>query len=519
MRTMRALPIALALAALAACAERDAPTASHVSHALPRATVGPRGSLQYFGYAGADTEQASLTGLESYANFQQVLTDDQKGAITGSTATAIDLAASHNLKATVNLAGVFWNLQPNTPITLRTDYASRWNAWKAANASALTSDKVLAFFILDEPVQSGVNMGAWQTAAALVKSSFPWAPIGVVEAAPAVLTVAWDASPVITTVDWVGVDLYPIHPATNATFLNARAKMKARYPGKRWIYVADGFWNSAGQGTVFGPVSSMGSAMQEYYDVARADADAILLGTFIWPDLRDTAGNVTSLGSRSFPPSALARHTEVGRAITLRTRPSTSLPVGALDPITSTTVSGWACDPDAAWGEVVEVRAYLNGSLIATDTADLQNTGGTVIAQCRTGIFRRFSITVPSTFGGLSVVAKDLSSTATAGIPLVRGLWIQPQASAGFGPPGSLVVAGNASGAAAGTVVRFFWRDVTAAGAWTQEPYTPTPDANGIWYHSIPNAVYSHRYAVFAQYGGLQSPTCTYFGSNAYTTC
>jgi len=104
-------------------------------------------------------------------------------------------------------------------------------------------------------------------------------------------------------------------------------------------------------------------------------------------------------------------------------------------------------------------------------------------------------------------------------IPTAHLIWMQPQAMAGFGTPGSLVMAGSATGASAGTMVSVTWRDATAGGSWRTEPYTPTPDANGIWYHEILNANYSHRYDAYATYSTATSPTCTYPGSGTIYWC
>jgi hypothetical protein len=119
---------------------------------------------------------------------------------------------------------------------------------------------------------------------------------------------------------------------------------------------------------------------------------------------------------------------------------------------------------------------------------------------------------------GAVTLSASRSCTATFAAA-VRVIWMQPQASAGFGTPGSLVMAGSATNAPSGTSVRVTWRDVTAGGPWTTEPYQPVPDANGTWYHEILNAVYSHQYAVTATFGATTSPTCTYSGSGTLYWC
>jgi Bacterial Ig domain/Metallo-peptidase family M12 len=102
--------------------------------------------------------------------------------------------------------------------------------------------------------------------------------------------------------------------------------------------------------------------------------------------------------------------------------------------------------------------------------------------------------------------------------PVVSMVWMAPAAAAGFGPAGSLVVAGDASGAPAGTGVQLYWRDITAGGPWTLLSYT-APVTNGSWANSIANASYTHEYAAYATYGGSTASTCTYPGSNATYWC
>lgn len=98
-------------------------------------------------------------------------------------------------------------------------------------------------------------------------------------------------------------------------------------------------------------------------------------------------------------------------------------------------------------------------------------------------------------------------------------IWIQPQPQAGFGPAGSLVMAGRAVGAPSGSRVTVHWRDISRGGPWTTNSYQPTTDANGIWFSSIPNADYSGRYEVYVTYGGGTSESCTYAGGNTATWC
>jgi hypothetical protein len=101
--------------------------------------------------------------------------------------------------------------------------------------------------------------------------------------------------------------------------------------------------------------------------------------------------------------------------------------------------------------------------------------------------------------------------------------WIQPQSTAGFGPPGSLAVAGNATGGPAGATVSLWWSDITAGGGWNQVSNAATPNSTGTWFGSIPNVNYSHQYSVYAVYDAFSTQAtqsaCTYQGNGSIIYC
>ena len=100
-----------------------------------------------------------------------------------------------------------------------------------------------------------------------------------------------------------------------------------------------------------------------------------------------------------------------------------------------------------------------------------------------------------------------------------RVIWIQPQSSAGFGPPGSLVVAGSAQGGPTNAQVTLWFRDDTAQSGWMPLDFAPIPDSTGTWYNSIQNVDYTHQYSVYIVYDNRSSGTCSYFGNGSATTC
>jgi hypothetical protein len=100
-----------------------------------------------------------------------------------------------------------------------------------------------------------------------------------------------------------------------------------------------------------------------------------------------------------------------------------------------------------------------------------------------------------------------------------RVIWIQPQSTAGFGPPGSLVVAGSAQGGPPNAQVTLWFRDDTAQSGWTPLSYAPIPDSTGSWYNAIENVDYTHQYSVHITFDDRNSGNCSYFGNGSATTC
>jgi O-antigen ligase len=117
-----------------------------------------------------------------------------------------------------------------------------------------------------------------------------------------------------------------------------------------------------------------------------------------------------------------------------------------------------------------------------------------------------------------SVLVQKFEASLLRGAGNSRIAWIEPQESAGFGPEGSLVVAGSAPQALAGTHVFVHWRDLTLGTPWTTLPDAPSPDAVGTWYAAIPSARADHRYEVYATCETQAIGPCAYEG-NSISLC
>jgi hypothetical protein len=381
--------------------------------------------LQYFGYVGNGDDDASLNKTYAYTNFAHLSTADNP--TDPFVRTRVAAIAQKGLKVTIDLGRVLWcnydfdgDGNGDGYRQLCYDFVTRWNTWKQSNASILTSDKVLAFAILDEPFARAADMQQYEYAAGMVKAAFPWAKIWMVEAACIIEGTCGDATPFynyagsLPNIDWLGLDAYGIHPSTDPTFLNARARLKARFPGKKWLYIMDAYWAPDLHGPALGSVSAMGLVAREWYNVARADSDAVLLGGFLWADtLGDTPG---SIGAKSFSCDVLAEHVAIGRAITGKARPQTSLPVGTFSIDTNGVASGWVCDPDATVCEIPRTDLYIDGVFSATPALSVLDTQPQ--AQCGTGFGYRFRQTLARGTAGHSVTlrAQDLTS-GTSTVP------------------------------------------------------------------------------------------------------
>lgn len=146
-------------------------------------------------------------------------------------------------------------------------------------------------------------------------------------------------------------------------------------------------------------------------------------------------------------------------------------------------------------------------NLHATPDSGSIFTGWTGAGDCSDG-------TVSMTANRSCTATFNIDSNADA-----RLIWIQPQAMAGFGPPGSLVMAGSATDAPSGSRVTIRWRNVTTSSSWITNSFLPLPDAQGYWFSSIPNANTSQVYEVEFDYGGITWSACTYPGSGGFFWC
>jgi hypothetical protein len=372
--------------------------------------------LQHFGYVFNGENDASLDATKGFTNFAHTVSETPQDAAF---LARINNINSRGLKATIDLGKIFWcGTNYNY---LCSDWQSRWNQWKTYNASILTADKVLAVTVRDEPLLYGASLNDVETAAAYIKSdpSLSWIKIWNMEAACKVAADNCGAfagdngfnriTTTLPSVDWIGINMYAIDPVTNQTYLTARDLFRAKFPGKQWLYIADGFWRTGLHDQAFYGTTPtyMETIAQRWYDLARTDPSAVLFGFFLWPS------NPGEIGSRDMPLNVLAKHVAIGRLITGKTRPQTSLPIGRLEDIPDGTgeAYGYACDPDGSPGENPQIDLYMDGSYLTT--ANYPSRWDYVVnSQCSMGVAFRFRMFLPIGSAGHSItaVARDLDS-------------------------------------------------------------------------------------------------------------
>jgi len=381
-----------------------------------------RAQIQYFGYVGGADTDWSLGQTRGFTNFAHLSTESNlAGPFIRSRLTAM---SPYGIKALIDLGLVLWRDDGSGQYMLYSDFAQRLSTWHQNNADVLTPDRVLAFSVRDEPFRYDVDMATYDYLAQLVKSHFPWAKIyltdtpcglqGYCPKGPPVYPTAYaNYHGTLPNVDWIGLDDYSIYPGYDSMFQSARATFKSRFPGKKWIYVADGYWDPA-HAQLFGSQSAMGSIARQWYDVARADPDAILLGVFGWSRI---PGYTMSI---DFGCDVLAEHVAIGKAITGKGRSQTSSPTGFLTGISDGVATGWACDPDGLLCERPRLDYYTNGTYGGQVNYPNDSSARSFNWACGATILAyAFRQSLPYAVNGspITVYAHDLDSAATPQLP------------------------------------------------------------------------------------------------------
>lgn len=382
--------------------------------------------IQYFGYVGGADDDQALGQTKGFTNFAHISTSDNLG--DRYIQDRIGVMAPLGIKAVIDLGKVLWCDYDGTGnyLSICWDWDQRWSQWKTFNASILTPDKVLAFAIRDEPFNYNLDMSVFDQVAARVKSDLPSIKLLMVEAACVVATDNCGLFPgagavaryggTLPSIDWIGLDAYGIFPKTNTTFQQAVNIFRSKFPGKKWLYALDGYWDPGLQGSVIGPDTSMAQIADDWYDVAKADPNTILLGVFVW-----RAGDGVE-GSQDLPCSVLTEHIKIGRLITGKVHTQTAAPIGQFQGLASTTPYGWVCNPDGTPRcKNPSLEMYVNGNLRLTSSnfplyTTVMSPG---MPQCGGGTTHSFQSGLLLADSGYPITfkARDLDSGSSVTLP------------------------------------------------------------------------------------------------------
>jgi hypothetical protein len=161
-------------------------------------TLPASSGLRYYGYYAARlTGDSHLPEVAGRSNLNWVNISDVDGyasSVLNGCATGSCVVYTGNEFYSCDSSGNNCALYPN--------YAARWQ--NLATAVGPYLDKITAFYLLDEPQWHGATPASIQTAAQLIKSTFPGKKVMMIEAGPKVTS----ALVIPSAVDWVGFDWY-----------------------------------------------------------------------------------------------------------------------------------------------------------------------------------------------------------------------------------------------------------------------------------------------------------------------
>ncbi|RMG46573.1 MAG: hypothetical protein D6718_05385 [Acidobacteria bacterium] len=326
---------------------------------LAAAPAAAAGHLQHYGFAvvdcgwddphDAEPRTRYTDEVDCFTDTAQLCVYDSSERVAG----RIRLMNLAGILPILHVQGVLFETT-ETGVRLRPDYVERWNRFRDLNASALSADRVGAFYLVDEPVLNGLPPGELAAASDLVDADYPEIPGMVIEAADTVGDLV-----VPPSMDWVGFDEYGIYdPGTDPRYQEHLATLKARRstPEQRIVMIMDAQWRPEYLLLGWLP-ETMAEVAANYHAAAEADPDVVALIGYLWPGGLDLPEH---LGARDLPENVLDEYHRIGRSI-LGPRPDCPVShVLLFDPISTYLV--WDPVPDEA-GAVYDVTRGLVSSL------------------------------------------------------------------------------------------------------------------------------------------------------------
>ena len=246
--------------------------------------------LKYFGFAITDCGTNYLNHVDDFVNLVDMCPTDLT-----SLENRVEINTLNNNKVIIHLQGLFINHveDASSPTGIRyellSNYAELFNTWKANN-SFISSEKVAAFTVADEPAWNRMNMNDLATISKFLKQSFPNIPIMIIEAPDVIknLTITDD-------IDWIGFDRYgTLDPVNDTEYLNRLELIKSKRTNtdQKLVLIMESQWldyytNEDFEESVLIPMTN------SYYELAKKEKDVIALISYLLPsgfDVPDQKG-------------------------------------------------------------------------------------------------------------------------------------------------------------------------------------------------------------------------------------
>ncbi|MFD1163858.1 hypothetical protein [Hwangdonia seohaensis] len=241
--------------------------------------------LKYFGFAITDCGANYLNHVDDFVNLVDMCTTDLT-----SLKNRVETNTLNNNKVIIHLQGLFINpvVDSGSPTGIRyellSNYAELFNTWKTNN-TFISSEKVAAFTVADEPAWNNMNMADLATITKFIKQAFPNIPIMVIEA-PDVI----DNLEITDDIGWIGFDRYAtLDPLNDPEYLNRLklVKSKRTNSNQRLVLIMESQWLDYYSDEGF-KESVLIQMANSYYELAKKENDVIALISYLLPSGFDT---------------------------------------------------------------------------------------------------------------------------------------------------------------------------------------------------------------------------------------
>ena len=288
--------------------------------------------LTYFGFTLIDTYWDDPTDTEIKSNYLDEVANFTNMAdilvLNPSDNIIARLTAMNDVqvKSILHLNEIFFEQNGTSSPSgvnydLRLDYQSRWDEFINTNNLIVNKEKILCFYLGEEPTWNGISFNDLQSAADYIKVSLPTVPILIIEAYPAIAQLQ-----VPNSVDWVGFDHYFIkNPSSDIGYLTELTTLKSKLSTtkQKLVIVMDAHYISSLHGDLGGiSLDEMQDVANSYYSLAQSEPLVIALLAYFWPSGFDVP---SSIGARNMPLGINQNYRRIGNEIILNAKNNKSV--------------------------------------------------------------------------------------------------------------------------------------------------------------------------------------------------